>query len=331
MINDTLILAHYYTIPEVQEMADCVGDSLELSRFAQKSNAKRIVFAGVRFMAETAKILNPNAKVILPDAGSTCSLVEQTDIRLLKHWIFTHQLFSDAPAVHVSYINSSVYHKAMSDWIVTSANVEEIVTHLMKQGNRVLFSPDRNMGAYLAYSHPEWFSDDPHSSFGQRFKYWTAVCEVHDKFKEDEIELAMREWTDGPKILLAHPESPLPVLKKAHEMSKVGDGLVGSTSKMLNFVKNYPYNVATIFVATEDGLLYNMRKERPDLDIRIAPTYTGCQCNSCPWMKKNTVESVLNAARGLSGEIIDYIPELVRRRALEPIERMLNFNVNANV
>lgn len=322
----TVILAHYYTIPEVQAMADCVGDSLELSRFAQREKADRIVFAGVRFMAETAKILNPEAEVILPDAGSTCSLVEQTNRNELKKWILTHRIYSDAPPVHVSYVNSSVEHKAISDWIVTSANVEEIVSHLMKQGKRVLFSPDRNMGAYLAYSHPEWFVDEPHPTFGQRFKYWSSVCEVHDKFKEDEIELAMREWTDGPKILLAHPESPLPVLKKAYEMSKEGNGLVGSTSKMLNFVKNYPYKVATIFVATEDGLLYNMKKERPELDIRLAPMYTGCQCNSCPYMKKNTVESVTRAVNG-DGVKINYINDYLRVAALKPIERMLDFKM----
>lgn len=331
MPKNTLVLAHYYTIPEVQAMADCVGDSLELSRFAQKSNTKRIVFAGVRFMAETAKLLNPNAEVILPDAGSTCSLVEQTNLTKLTDWLKTHEFYSDAPSVHVSYINSSVYHKAHSDWIVTSANVEDIVTHLMKQGKRVLFSPDRNMGAYLAYAHPEWFNGEVHPVFGPRFKYWSAVCEVHDKFKEDEIELALREWTDGPKILLAHPESPLPVLKKALEMSKDGNGLVGSTSKMLNFVKNYPHKVATIYVATEPGLLYNMKKERPELDIRLAPMYTGCQCSECPYMKKNTVASVQAAIDGIGGIPIDYIADDVARAALYPIERMLNFNANANV
>lgn len=319
----TLVLAHYYTIPEVQAMADYVGDSLELSRFAQQEKADRIVFAGVRFMAETTKILNPKAQVILPDAGSTCSLVEQTDIQDLKRWIYTNKIYSDVPVVHVSYINSSVYHKAVSDWIVTSANVEEIVTHLMSKGNRVLFSPDRNMGAYLAYSHPEWF-EYVSPIFGPLFKYWSAVCEVHDKFKEDEIQLALRAWTDGPKILLAHPESPLPVLKMASEMAKTGDGFVGSTSKMLKFVENCPYKYATIYVATEPGLLYNMKKIRPELDIRIAPMYTGCQCTECPYMKKNTVESVTRAING-EGEKIDYIPKHVSLDALKPIERMLNF------
>jgi quinolinate synthase len=277
-------------------------------------------------MAETAKILNPSAEVILPDAGSTCSLVEQTNIRELRRWVDTNHFYSDAQAVHVSYINSSVQHKAISDWIVTSANVEDIVSHLMNEGNRVLFSPDRNMGAYLAYTHSEWFSEDIHLTFGPRFKYWSAVCEVHDKFKEDEIQLAMREWTDGPKILLAHPESPLPVLKMASEMAKTGDGLVGSTSKMLKFVENYPYKYATIYVATEPGLLYNMKKIRPELDIRLAPTYSGCQCTECSYMKKNTVESVTRAISG-AGVKIDYINEELRLAALKPIERMLNFKI----
>jgi len=315
-MEKTITLAHYYTTPEVQALADKVGDSLELSLFAKNSDADRIVFAGVRFMAETAKIINPNAEVILPDAGSTCSLVEQTNILELDRWVFAHQLMSDRPSVHVSYINSSAEHKAISDWIVTSANVEEIVTMLMKQGKRVLFSPDRNMGAYLAYQHPEWFEDNPHPTFGQPFKYWSAVCEVHDKFKTEELDIEWTKWTDGRKWLIAHPESPLPVLKRAD--------MVGSTSKMLRWIQAFEGSVGTIYVATEEGLLFNMKQLRPDLDIRQAPIYTGCQCNSCPFMKLNDVQKVLMAKSGV-GTKIDYLSTELMDKARVPIERMLNF------
>jgi quinolinate synthase len=208
----------------------------------------------------------------------------------------------------VSYINSSAEHKAISDWIVTSANVEEIISELIKQKNYVLFSPDRNMGAYLAYAHPEW---------GGRFKYWSSVCEVHDLFKEQELDVAFKSWTDGPKFLIAHPESPLPILKRAT--------LVGSTTKMLNYVKNFVGSIGTIYVATESNLLYNMKELRPDLDIRLAPMYTGCQCNACPYMALNTPELVQQAIDGTSGVEIDYLSQEVINKAVVPIERMLNF------
>ena len=295
---NTIILAHYYTRPEVQAEANFVGDSLDLSLKAKESNADRIVFAGVKFMAETAKILNPNAEVIVPREGSTCSLVEDTDVSSISH---------TDDEVNITYINSSVYHKAKSDWIVTSRNVEDIIRHNIEQGKKVNFTPDRNMGAYISYNNPGWMDS---------FRYGSAVCEVHDKFKEEELDKLYRGWTDGKKWLLAHPESPLPILKKAD--------FVGSTSKMLEWVEKYPTEIGTIFVATEEGLLYNMKQARPLLDIRLAPTYNGCQCNTCPYMKMNTVENVREAVEG-KGFKIDYISEELRLQALKPIERMLEF------
>ena len=301
----TLTLAHYYTTPDVQQMADYVGDSLDLALHARREKADRIVFAGVRFMAETAKILNPEAEVILPDGGSTCSLVTQTDIEDLRAWLMQRES-PHHRTVHVSYINSSAEHKALSDIIVTSRNVEEIIGELVKQGNHILFSPDRNMGAYLQHEHPEW-----------QISYWSAVCEVHDKFKAEELDRAMRGWVDGGKYVLAHPESPLPILKKAD--------YVGSTHGMMSWIREFPYSVGTIWVATEDGLLYNMREERPELDIRQAPTYSGCQCNQCPYMKLNTQKKVFMAATTGLGSKIDYLTELQMERARKPIERMLEY------
>lgn len=300
----TIILAHFYTSPEVQALADFVGDSLDLAKYAQEQKADRIVFAGVRFMAETAKLLNPNAEVLLPSSTSTCSLVDNPNEKQLNEFIGT--LYDDFPNVEiVSYINSSLQVKAYSDIIVTSRNVEEIIQSRIDSGLQVFFTPDRNMGAYLKYNNPQW---------GHNFNYWEdAVCEVHDKFKDDEIASAMKGWTDGKKYLIAHPEAPLPVLKRAD--------LVGSTSVMLEYVRNFTGSIGTIFVATEDGLLNNMRDIRPDLDIRLAPMYTGCQCNSCPYMKANTPENVLDIS---NAEVIE-IPEQLAIDALRPIEAMLRF------
>lgn len=302
--KDTLILAHYYTTPDVQQMADYVGDSLDLAQKAVEHKPKRIVFAGVRFMAETAKILNPEAEVILPDGGSTCSLVEQTDVSALREW---RERYADY--VHVAYINSSAIHKAMADVIVTSRIVDDVIKDIYAQGKKVIFSPDRNMGEYLNFT------------YGYNMPVWSAVCEVHDKFKLDELEEAMRGWTDGPKYVLAHPESPLPILQKAD--------FVGSTHGMLNWIKNYPHSVGTIFVATEDGLLYNMREERPELDIRQAPVYSGCGgpssgCSVCPYMKMNNTKKILQATVGI-GTKIDYLTDTQMRLARKPIERMLEF------
>jgi quinolinate synthase len=299
MTERVVTLAHYYTQPEVQQMADKVGDSLELSLYAREAQADTIVFAGVRFMAETAKILNPKARVILPDAGSTCSLVTQTDVGALEKWRNSHP-----DHVHVSYINSSAEHKALSDWIVTSRNVDDIIAHLYASGEKVIFSPDRNMGAYLNFQ------------YGYNMPLWSAVCEVHDRFNDAALEEAIGAIDKAH--LIAHPESPLPVLQRAE--------YVGSTSGMLNWVKNYqgdPKDV--IFVATEDGILYNMGLVRPDLDLRQAPIYAGCQCNSCPYMKLNSVDAVLRAQQG-EGVEIDYLAPEQMNAARAPIERMLEFS-----
>ena len=311
MNKDTLVLAHYYTIPEVQQMADFVGDSLELAMKAKEVNPKRIVFAGVRFMAETAKMLVPNAEVILPSADASCSLVDQTNFEQLKTWDANHRLSNAMigyKTTHVMYINSSVEMKSLADIVVTSRNVDDVVKAEIAKGHKVIFSPDRNMGAYLNYQ------------YGFNMPTWTAVCEVHDKFKEDEIKRAMATWSDGAKYLIAHPESPLPVLKMAN--------MVGSTSKMLQFVKDLPKATNTrpiVYVATEEGLLYNMSELRPDLDIRLAPMYTGCQCNACPYMKQNTIDLVRASINGTAGVKIDYLTDQMIEAAIKPVERMLEF------
>ena len=301
MTTKTITLAHYYTEPEVQAMADYVGDSLDLSLAARSTNADRIVFAGVRFMAETAKLLNPGAQVILPDAEATCSLVTQTDMGELNRW---RKQYADH--VHVAYINSSIEHKALADWIVTSRNVADVVQHLYDQGEKVIFSPDYNMGAWL------------NAEFGFDMPLWSAVCEVHDKFTAEQVDAVLSQEDSGiKKYLLAHPESPLPVLQRAD--------MVGSTSQMLDWVRLFPQEDALVYVATESGLLYNMQQLRPELEILQLPVYKGCQCNSCPYMKRNTVASVAAARKG-DGVEIDYISKSMMQRALIPVKRMMDFN-----
>lgn len=294
-------LAHYYTIKEVQQMADKVGDSLELALYAKNCNADVIVFAGVRFMAETAKILNPNAKVILPDMNSTCSLVTMTDITKLRKWREEYQDY-----VHVAYINSSAEHKALADWTVTSRNVADIINYLYKQGKKVIYSPDRNMGAYLNFE------------FGYNMPLWSAVCEVHDKFNKEALDEMINDLKN-PYHIIAHPESPLPVLKQSI--------YIGSTFGLLNWVKNFKGNSSdVILVATEDGILYNMKLARPELDIRQAPIYKGCQCNSCPYMKLNSIDALQKAINGDGGIEIDYLSDELIAKARIPIDRMINFS-----
>ncbi len=299
---NTLTLAHYYTTPDVQAMADYVGDSLELALIAQREQTDRIVFAGVQFMAETTKMLNPAAQVILPDERATCSLVTQTDIEALKQW---REKYHDH--VHVSYINSSAVHKTLSDWIVTSRNVDDIIASIYAEGKQVIFSPDRNMGAYLNYQ------------YGYNMPVWDAVCEVHDKFKDEQIQYMIEHAkADGDVYLLAHPESPLPVLKRAD--------VVGSTKQMLDWVNKFNGDIrSTIYIATEEGLLHNMRTLRPELNLQQAPIYSGCQCNACPYMKRNTVDLVKRAKQG-EGFEIDYLDDDIIEKAKAPIERMLEFS-----
>ena len=301
-MQKTLTLAHYYTIPEVQMLADRVGDSLDLALYAKNSNADTIILAGVRFMAETAKMINPKARVILPDMGSTCSLVTMTNIDKLRAWRESYPNH-----VHVAYINSSAEHKALADWVVTSRNVDDIIAALYRDGKEVIYSPDYNMGAYLNFQ------------YGYNMPLWSAVCEVHDRFNEEALCELFNEAADKEIYLIAHPECPLPVLKRAN--------FIGSTAGLLSWVTNYTGAPdAVILVATEDGILYNMKTARKDLDLRQAPIYTGCKCNSCPYMKLNTVEAIKQAQAGNGGVEIDYLSQEVIERAIIPIDRMLNFS-----
>lgn len=299
-MKETMLVAHWYAPEEIKAAADYVGDSLGLIQEVQKEQPKRLIFAGVRFMAETAKIMLPDTEVIIPDYNATCSLVEQTDMRNLRNWTSERE-----NTTHVMYINSSVEMKSIADIIVTSANVVDIIKAEVAKGKRVLFSPDWNMGKYIQ------------NTFNIEMGIWTSVCDIHDGFNVEELEKDMRGWTDGGKYILAHPESQYELLAKAD--------FVGSTNTMLQWVKDFPHKVGTIWVATEEGLLHDMRKARPELDIRPAMGYKGCQCNQCPYMKMNTQQAVNAALMGFGGTSIDYIPEAMADAARKPIQRMLEF------
>jgi len=298
----TITLVHYYCIPEVQALADYVGDSLDLAQKAQAAKADRIVFAGVRFMSETAKLLNPHAEVILPDAGSTCSLVEGTHLPSLKRW---RKKYLDH--THVAYINSSVEHKATADWIVTSRNAPDIIEYLYERGEKIIFSPDRNLGEYFNHI------------LGIKMPVWTATCEVHAKFNNEALDKAFVENAIKKPILVAHPESPLSVLKRAD--------YIGSTHGLLNYIKDFRGD-NLIYVATEAGILFNMKEARPDLDIHAAPIFlkTCSACAECFYMKLNTVEKVIAARDFGIGTKIDYIKPEIVRKALVPIKRMMAFS-----
>jgi len=296
----TLLLAHWYAPEAIKAKADFVGDSLGLIQEAQRVNPDELVFAGVRFMAETAKVMLPDTRVVIPNYNSTCTLVEQTDIEKLRQW---REFYSDA--THIMYINSSVEMKALADIIVTSANVIAIIEAEIAKGNKVIFSPDANMGNYI------------NQQFGYDMEVFTSVCDIHDSFNVTELKKDMRGWVNGGKYVLAHPESKLDLLDMAD--------FVGSTNKMLQWVIDFKPTVGTIWVATEEGLLHDMRSARPELDIRPALGYNGCMCNTCPYMKMNTEEAVSAAMNGTGGTVIDYLTDEQLAAARLPIERMLNF------
>lgn len=299
-MKDTLLLAHWYAPEEVKAMADYVGDSLGLIQEAQKVNPERLVFAGVTFMGETTKVMLPDTEVIMPDINATCSLVTQTNIADLTRWRNSH-----GDATHIMYINSSVEMKALADIIVTSANVNAIVETEIDLGNPVIFSPDANMGAYI------------NQEFNYNMHVYTSVCEVHDGFNAEQLEKELRVWSNYGKYVIAHPESPLDILNRSD--------FVGSTNKMLQWVKDFPQRRATIWVATEEGLIHDMKKARPELDFRPVSAYNGCMCNQCPYMKLNTVEAVKEAMNGTAGTVIDYLTDKQLEAARKPIERMLDF------
>ena len=291
--KNAVLLAHYYQEAEIQDLADFVGDSLDLSRTAQKTAARMILFAGVRFMAETAKILNPTRKVVVPDLAAGCSLEDSCPPDAFRAFRDQHP-----GAVSITYINCSARVKALSDIICTSSNAEKIVRSLPPD-REILFAPDRHLGAWLE------------KKTGRRMILWPGTCIVHEQFSEREL---VRLKVAHPNArIAAHPECPEAILKHADH--------VGSTKSMLKYVTET--DAPEFLVATEPGILHQMEKAAPGRKFIPLPADT-CACNLCPFMKKNTLEKVYFALRDERPEIT--IPEDVRVDAGRSLQRMLDLS-----
>jgi quinolinate synthase len=289
--RNAVLLAHFYQESEIQDLADHIGDSLELSRAAARTEADVIVFAGVHFMAETAKILNPGRTVIVPDLKAGCSLADGCPVDRFKAWRAQYP-----GAIAVSYINCSAAVKAESDYICTSSNAVKIVSSI-PQDKQVLFAPDRNLGRFVA------------KQTGRELVLWPGSCIVHETFSLRKLEVLLLENPQAK--LIAHPECEEPLLERA--------AFIGSTAALLRFVQSD--DAPAYIVATESGILHQMRLKAPGKRFIAAPPEANCACNECPFMRLNTPEKVYLALRDLS-PAVDLDPEL-RQRARVPIDRML--------
>ena len=291
---NAVILAHYYQESEIQDLADYVGDSLELARRAKSTPAEVIVFAGVHFMAETAKILNPHKPVLLPDLEAGCSLADSCPAPLFKSFREKHPNH-----VAITYINCTAAVKALSDIICTSSNAEKIINQIPKD-QPILFSPDRNLGKYLA------------KKTGRDMLLWDGTCIVHETFSERKIIDLQTEHPDAK--LIAHPECEDAILNRAD--------YIGSTSKLLQFTKEDPS--LSYIVATEVGIIHQMQKASPHKLFIPAPPEKNCNCNECPFMKLNTLEKLYLCMKNRKPEITMDMDTLMK--ALKPIERMLEMS-----
>jgi len=293
--KNAVILAHNYQVKEIQEVADYVGDSLGLSYQAQASQADIILFCGVHFMAETAKIVNPTKKVLLPDLAAGCSLADSCDARDLAAYKERH------PGIYVvAYINCTAEVKAQCDVICTSGNAERIVNHVPAD-REILFVPDQNLG--------EWVMEKT----GRKMRLWQGNCYVHIEFTHASISRIRQEHPGAP--LVAHPECTRAVRMLADE--------VCSTEKMISYCRQNPSNA--FIIATESGMLHRLRREMPEKIFIPGPT-DKCACADCRYMKMNTLEKALDALRDEDPELI-MVPE-IRERALVPLQRMLDWSRN---
>jgi quinolinate synthase len=293
--RNAVILAHNYQVPELQDIADFVGDSLGLSYQAAKTDAEVILFCGVHFMAETAKIINPAKRVILPDLDAGCSLSESCPPEALAAFLKKN---AEKNYYVIAYINCSAGVKAQSDVICTSGNAEKIVNAAPAERN-ILFVPDQNLGAWVM------------ERTGRKMDLWRGTCYVHVEFTARSIGKIREEYPGAP--LVAHPECTAAVRMLADE--------VCSTEKMVSFCKSS--DADTIIVATEAGMLHRLKKEIPGKNFVPGPT-EHCACAECRFMKMNTLEKAFNALRDLEPEII--LPEWLRERAEAPILRMLELS-----
>ncbi|GAB1349860.1 quinolinate synthase NadA [Ignavibacteriales bacterium] len=292
---NAVILAHYYQTGDIQELADFIGDSLELARKAKESMADVIIFCGVHFMAETAKILNPEKLVLLPDLEAGCSLADSCPAEPFSEF---RNRYSDH--LVLSYINCSAEIKALSDIIVTSSNAEKIVRQIPVD-HPIIFAPDKNLGKYIM------------KKTGREMVLWDGSCIVHETFNERKIEELL--YLNPKAKLIAHPECEDHLLEKAY--------FIGSTSALLKFVQTD--DSPEYIVATEPGIIYQMEKAVPEKKFIPAPGEDeSCSCNNCPYMKLNTIEKLYNCMVTRSPEIT--MPEVIRVKALRPLEKMLEMS-----
>jgi quinolinate synthase len=299
--KNAVIIAHYYVDPEIQKLADetggIVADSLEMARFGNKHPAKTLIVAGVRFMGETAKILNPEKRVLMPELQATCSLDEGCDPKMFADFCQQHP-----DRTVVVYANTSAAVKALADWVVTSSIAVDVVNYLASKNRKVLWAPDHNLGSYIQKNSKA------------DMLIWNASCIVHEEFSASELKDLKQQRPQA--AVLVHPESSAEVIELAD--------VVGSTTQLLKASAELPNS--EFIVATESGIFYKMQLASPNKKFLIAPTQNiyGA-CGSCPWMKMNNLQNLAAVLANGNNEIT--LEEEVRKRALIPLERMLNFNI----
>ena len=292
--KDAIILAHYYQVPEIQDIADYIGDSLGLAQKASEAKAKIIVFAGVHFMAETAKMLNPETKVVLPDLEAGCSLAESCP---LDDFVAFKEKHPDH--IVISYINTTAAIKTVTDVVCTSGNAVQIVESFPKD-QKIIFAPDKNLGGYI------------NRIAGRNMVLWDGTCEVHDILSTESIFKMKEENPDAE--LIAHPECNAPVLELAD--------YIGSTTGMLKYTARS--KTKKFIVATESGIIHQMQLQSPDKEFLVVPSDETCSCNDCPYMKLNTIEKLYLALKNEKPEII--LDEKTMEMSRKPIERMLDIS-----
>jgi quinolinate synthase len=294
--KNAVILAHFYQRPEIQELADFVEDSLGLSQKASKTNADIILFAGVLFMAETAKIINPEKKVLLPDMNAGCSLADSCKT---EDFIEFKKKYPDH--IVISYINCSAEIKTLSDVICTSGNAVNIVNSFPSD-QKIIFAPDKNLGNYI------------NGLTGRTMKLWDGSCKVHDQLKVEKVINLKKEHKDAK--LIAHPECTAVLLEAAD--------FVGSTAKMLDFIKKD--SAQKYIVATESGILHQMKKDAPRKEFIIVPSDDSCLCNNCEYMKLTTIEKLYLCLRDERPEIV--LEKDIIDKAAVPIRKMLELSAS---
>jgi len=289
--RNAIILAHYYQESTIQDIADFLGDSLALAQAAKTTNADVIVFCGVHFMAETAKILNPEKIVLVPDLNAGCSLADSAPPDKFAKWVADHP-----DHIVISYINCSAQVKAMSDIICTSSNAVKIVNSVPLD-KKICFAPDKYLADYVR------------KQTKRDMVIWDGTCQVHETFSETELVKLMIKY---PKAkVLAHPECPDNLLAYAH--------FIGSTTGIINKATNSNDN--EFIILTETGIIHQLKKKNPDKIFYTVPDLSGCNCNNCPYMKLNTPEKILAALETLEPQI--HLSEDIIKKALIPLERML--------